>query len=168
MFIYIRHGDNEQFLLNSNCPVVILVQYLKRMFGLAESELVDLCDERGVLKFLFQPQNLQESARELLKARESFIVCIVHCMNDGAFTSVRSLLAGVDSALLEALQSQIDHLEKARLKQLHSVESRAATSEENSAQALPAKTTKKRKKVTHVNGSDEGVQRHTEDRKSRN
>ncbi|XP_073778112.1 uncharacterized protein CXorf65 homolog isoform X2 [Danio rerio] len=127
MFIYIRHGDNEQFLLNSNCPVVILVQYLKRMFGLAESG-----------------------------------------MNDGAFTSVRSLLAGVDSALLEALQSQIDHLEKARLKQLHSVESRAATSEENSAQALPAKTTKKRKKVTHVNGSDEGVQRHTEDRKSRN
>ncbi|XP_050984333.1 uncharacterized protein CXorf65 homolog [Labeo rohita] len=168
MFIYIKHGDNNQFLVNTNCPTVLLMKYIKVRLGLAESELIDLCDERGVLKFLFLPQNSQESARGLLKAKESFIVCIIKRTSDGAYTSVTSLLSSVDSALLETLQTQIDNLEKTRLKQLHIVEARTATSEEINAQALSTKTTKKRKKVTHANPPDEEVQRHTRDRKSRN
>ncbi|KAF4104742.1 hypothetical protein G5714_014073 [Onychostoma macrolepis] len=131
-------------------------------------ELIDLCDERGVLKFLFLPQNSQESSRGLLKAKESFIVCTIKRTSDGAYNSVTSLLSSVDPAVLETLQTQIDNLEKTRLKQLHIVESRMATSEEINAQALSTKTTKKRKKVTHANAPDEEVQRHTGDRKSRN
>ncbi|XP_016306437.1 uncharacterized protein CXorf65 homolog isoform X2 [Sinocyclocheilus anshuiensis] len=146
MFIYIKHEDNNQFLVNTNCPIVVLMKYIKTRLGLAESELIDLCDEPGVLKFLFLLQNSQESARGLLKAKESFIVCIIR----------------------QSLQTQIDNLEKTRLKQLHIVEARMATSEEINAQALPTKSTKKRKKVTHANAPDEEVQRHTGDRKSRN
>jgi len=41
------------------------------------SELIDLCDEQGELKFLFVPQNSQKSACGLLKARESFTACII-------------------------------------------------------------------------------------------
>ncbi|XP_016423420.1 uncharacterized protein CXorf65 homolog isoform X2 [Sinocyclocheilus rhinocerous] len=146
MFIYIKNGDNNQFLVNTNCPIVVLMKYIKTRLGLAESELIDLCDEPGVLKFLFLLQNSQESARGLLKAKESFIVCIIR----------------------QSLQTQIDNLEKTRLKQLHIVEARMATSEEINAQALPTKSTKKRKKVRHANAPDEEVQRHTGDRKSRN
>uniref|UniRef100_A0A8C1K1C2 Uncharacterized protein n=1 Tax=Cyprinus carpio TaxID=7962 RepID=A0A8C1K1C2_CYPCA len=79
MFIYIKHGDNNQFLVNTNCPIVVLMKYIKTRLGFAESELLDLCDERGVLKFLFMLQNSQESAHGLLKAKESFIVCIIKC-----------------------------------------------------------------------------------------
>ncbi|XP_016301996.1 uncharacterized protein CXorf65 homolog [Sinocyclocheilus anshuiensis] len=168
MFIYIKHGDNNQFLVNTNCPTVVLMECIKTRLGLAESELIDLCDERGVLKFLFLPQNSQESARGLLKVKESFIVCIIKRSSDGAYNSVTSLLSGVDPAIIETLQTQIDNLEKTRLKQLHIVETRMATSEEINAQALSTKTTKKRKKVTHANAPDEEVQRHTGDRKSRN
>ncbi|XP_016423418.1 uncharacterized protein CXorf65 homolog isoform X1 [Sinocyclocheilus rhinocerous] len=168
MFIYIKNGDNNQFLVNTNCPIVVLMKYIKTRLGLAESELIDLCDEPGVLKFLFLLQNSQESARGLLKAKESFIVCIIRRTSDGAYTSVTSLLCSVDSALIESLQTQIDNLEKTRLKQLHIVEARMATSEEINAQALPTKSTKKRKKVRHANAPDEEVQRHTGDRKSRN
>uniref|UniRef100_A0A673K1R0 Chromosome X open reading frame 65 n=1 Tax=Sinocyclocheilus rhinocerous TaxID=307959 RepID=A0A673K1R0_9TELE len=115
MFVYL---DNNQFLVNTNCPIVVLMKYIKTRLGLAESELIDLCDEPGVLKFLFLLQNSQESARGLLKAKESFIVCIIR----------------------QSLQTQIDNLEKTRLKQLHIVEARMATSEEINAQALPTKS----------------------------
>ncbi|XP_026137224.1 uncharacterized protein CXorf65 homolog [Carassius auratus] len=168
MFIYIKHGDNNQFLVNTNCPTVVLTEYIKTRLGLAESELIDLCDERGVLKFLFLPQNSKQSARGLLKAKESFSVCIIKRTSDGAYNSVTSLLSGIDPAVKETLKTQIDNLEKTRLKQLHIVEARMATSEEINAQALSTKTTKKRKKVTHASAPDEEVQRHTGDRKSRN
>ncbi|XP_051716088.1 uncharacterized protein CXorf65 homolog [Ctenopharyngodon idella] len=166
MFIYIKHGDNDQFLVNPNCPVVVLMQHIKTRLQLAESELIDLCDERGMLKFLFLPQNSRESACGLLKARESFIVCVIERMSDGAYTSVTSLLSSVQSAVLETLQTQIDNLEKTRLKQLQVVQILMATSEKINAQDLP-KFIKKRKKVTHVNAPDE-VQRHIGDKKSRN
>ncbi len=42
--------------------------------------------------------------------------------------------------LPETLQTQIDNLEKSRLKQLHIVEARKATSEESNAQGLSSKT----------------------------
>ncbi|XP_048032443.1 uncharacterized protein CXorf65 homolog isoform X2 [Megalobrama amblycephala] len=146
------------------------MQHIKTRLRLAESELIDLCDERGMLKFLFQPQNSQESACGLLKARESFIVCVIERMSDGAYTSVSALLSSVHSAVLETLQTQIDNLEKTRLKQLQIVQELAAqvlaASEKNSAQTL-TKIIKKRKKVTHVNAPDE-VQRNTGDKKSRN
>ncbi|XP_016101217.1 uncharacterized protein CXorf65 homolog [Sinocyclocheilus grahami] len=187
MFIYIKHGDNNQFLVNTNCPIVVLMKYMKTRLGLAESGMYSSLegilhasgyvdnqkayrpgDEPGVMKFLFLLQNSQESARGLLKAKESFIVCIIRRTSDWAYTSVTSLLCSVDSALIESLQTQIDNLEKTRLKQLHIVEARMATSEEINAQALPTKSTKKRKKVTHANAPDEEVQRHMGDRKSRN
>ncbi|XP_067312696.1 uncharacterized protein CXorf65 homolog [Pseudorasbora parva] len=166
MIIYIKHGDNDQFMVNGNCPVVVLMQYIKTRVGLAESELIDLCDERGVLKFLFQPQNSLESACGLLKARESFIVCVIKRTSDGAYTSVKSLLSSVPPALIETLQNQIDSLEKSRQKQLQIVEALMATSAKTQALSL-LKSTKKRKKVTHVNAPDEG-QRQTGNRKSRN
>ncbi|KAG1929170.1 uncharacterized protein CXorf65 homolog [Pimephales promelas] len=160
MFIYIKHGDNDQFMVNTNCTVVVLMQYMKTRLQLAESELIDLCDEQGELKFLFVPQNSQKSACGLLKARESFTACIIKRTSDGAYTSVTSLLSNVHSGLKETLQTQIDNHEKTRLKQLRFVE---ATSMGISDEAL-LKITKRRKKVTLVNAGDE-VQRHTGDRK---
>ncbi|PNJ42620.1 CXorf65 isoform 1 [Pongo abelii] len=29
MFIFIKHGDNQQFLVNTNCAVVVLLYYIR-------------------------------------------------------------------------------------------------------------------------------------------
>lgn len=34
MFVYL---DNNQFLVNTNCPTVVLMEYIKTRLGLAES-----------------------------------------------------------------------------------------------------------------------------------
>ncbi|TRZ02019.1 hypothetical protein DNTS_024180 [Danionella cerebrum] len=113
--------NNQKFLVNANCPGIVLTQYLKSRLRVAKSEFIDLCDERGELKMLFLCQNVQESARALLRARESFIACIT-------------------------MQRQIETLEIARQKQLHALPSQVATSEELSGTS-PSKTSKKKKKV---------------------
>ncbi len=50
------------------------------------------------------------------------------------------LMCVCNVCLPETLQTQIDNLEKSRLKQLHIVEARKATSEESNAQGLSSKT----------------------------
>ncbi|XP_052006339.1 uncharacterized protein CXorf65 homolog isoform X2 [Xyrauchen texanus] len=167
MFVYIKHGDNEQFFVNTNCSVVYLLKYIRTRLGLAESDLIDLYDEQGVMKLLFQPQHSYESARALLVSRESFTVCNINRSSDGAYTSVTPLLSSVDSALLETLRSQMDTLERTRLQQLYIVEARRADSDERMSQAPPTKTTKKQRKASQLNGPDKEVQRHTKDRKTR-
>ncbi|XP_051505934.1 uncharacterized protein CXorf65 homolog [Myxocyprinus asiaticus] len=167
MFVYIKHGDNEQFFVNTNCPVVYLMEYIRTRLGLAESDLIDLYDERGVMKLLFLPQHSHECARGLLVSRESFTVCSINRTSDGAYTCVTPLLSSVDSALLETLHSQMDTLERTRLQQLCIVEARRADSDEKMSQAPPTKTTKKQRKASQVNGPDKEVQCHTRDRKTR-
>ncbi|XP_057206094.1 uncharacterized protein CXorf65 homolog [Triplophysa rosa] len=144
MFVYIKHGENDHFIVNTYCPVTFLMQHIRAKLGLAESELIDLCDKQGAMTCLFLPQNTQKWAHELLKPRESFIVCSVNRTSDGAYSSVTSLLSGVDSALLESLQGQIDNLERTRLKQFCVLEAPSAELKESTVQA-PPKTTKKLK-----------------------
>ncbi|KAJ8407172.1 hypothetical protein AAFF_G00288480 [Aldrovandia affinis] len=123
MFIYLKHGDNKQFLVNTNCPLILLLEHIKAKVGLSKTELVDLCDESGALKLLFLSQQPLEYARLQLTPRCSFTVCSVYrSRTDGAYVSISPLLANPDPALLETLQTQTDSLEKARLRQLRSLE----------------------------------------------
>uniref|UniRef100_A0A4W5NFH5 Chromosome X open reading frame 65 n=1 Tax=Hucho hucho TaxID=62062 RepID=A0A4W5NFH5_9TELE len=132
-------ADNEQFLANTNCPVVLLLQYMRAKMGLPETELVDLCDDRGALKLLFLSQQPQECASRLLPPRCSLIFCIVNRNpKDGAYISITPLVANPDPALLETLQTQTDSLERARLRQLRSQEDRRAT--EAPSQTQPTQT----------------------------
>ncbi|XP_035264235.1 uncharacterized protein CXorf65 homolog [Anguilla anguilla] len=123
MFVYLRHGDNEQFLVNTNCPVILLLEHIKAKLELSKTDLVDLCDEGGALKLLFLSRRLEDCARPQLPPRCSFTVCSVNRRAmDGAYVSISPLLANPDPALLETLQTQTDSLEKARLIQLRSQE----------------------------------------------
>ncbi|XP_061092256.1 uncharacterized protein CXorf65 homolog [Conger conger] len=123
MFVYLRHGDNEQFLVNPNCPVILLLEHIKVKLQLSKTDLVDLCDEGGALKLLFLSQQPQECARLQLPPRCYFTVCSVHRrVMDGAYVSISPLLANPDPALLETLQTQTDSLEKTRVMQLRSQE----------------------------------------------
>ncbi|XP_014055101.1 uncharacterized protein CXorf65 homolog isoform X2 [Salmo salar] len=145
MFICVKHGDNEQFLANTNCPVVLLLQYMRAKMGLPETELVDLCDDRGALKLLFLSQQPQECASRLLPPRCSLTFCIVN----------------------QTLQTQTDSLERARLRQLRSQEDRRAT--EAPSQTQPTQTAKGRGRAVHMDTpDDEPSNRRTGGRRSRN
>ncbi|KAI7802003.1 hypothetical protein IRJ41_021051 [Triplophysa rosa] len=76
--------ENDHFIVNTYCPVTFLMQHIRAKLGLAESELIDLCDKQGAMTCLFLPQNTQKWAHELLKPRESFIVCSVNRESDAS------------------------------------------------------------------------------------
>ncbi|XP_017329021.1 uncharacterized protein CXorf65 homolog isoform X2 [Ictalurus punctatus] len=37
MFVYIKHGDNEQFLVNTNCSIICLLQYVRSKLKLTDT-----------------------------------------------------------------------------------------------------------------------------------
>ncbi|XP_073918967.1 uncharacterized protein CXorf65 homolog isoform X1 [Castor canadensis] len=37
MFIFIKHGDNRQFLANTNCSVLLLLHYIRKKMGLRKT-----------------------------------------------------------------------------------------------------------------------------------
>ncbi|KAK6480268.1 hypothetical protein HHUSO_G17938, partial [Huso huso] len=110
--------DNQQFLANTNCPLILLLQYLKHKLELPKADLIDLCDEKGILKLLFLYRTPLESASRLLYTRGTYIVCRVNQNKaDRGYTSITPILTSPETEMQELLQAQVENLEKARLKQ---------------------------------------------------
>ncbi|XP_062332772.1 uncharacterized protein CXorf65 homolog isoform X1 [Osmerus eperlanus] len=167
MFLYIKHGDNETFLASTNCRVVVLLQYMRSKLGLPESELVDLCDDKGSLKLMFQSHLSQEYCSQLLASRCTFTVCVINRNpTDGAYVSITPSVTNPDPALLETLQTQTESLERARLRHLRSQEDRRST--EMPTQAQPTQPAKGRGRAVHVEAPDEEPQRRPAGKRGRN
>ncbi|XP_039697669.1 uncharacterized protein CXorf65 homolog [Pteropus medius] len=77
MFVFIKHGDNQQFLVNTNCTVSVLLHYIRGKLGLAKTETIDLCDETGAMKLFFLMKTPGEYASKFLTARNTYHVCRV-------------------------------------------------------------------------------------------
>ncbi|KAJ1196554.1 hypothetical protein NDU88_000422 [Pleurodeles waltl] len=77
MFIVIRHGDNQEFLVNPNSAIKHLLHYVKDKLGLPREETIDLCDTNGSLKLLFLSKTPFESAIKILQPLEVYHVCQV-------------------------------------------------------------------------------------------
>ncbi|POI31067.1 hypothetical protein CIB84_005182 [Bambusicola thoracicus] len=77
MFIYITHSDNQSFLANTDCPVLLLLSHLRSKVGVPPSEAIDLCDKLGNPKMLFQVKTMQDRASDFLLARSTYYVCRV-------------------------------------------------------------------------------------------
>ncbi|KAG7329209.1 hypothetical protein KOW79_007383 [Hemibagrus wyckioides] len=137
MFVYIKHGEDEQFLVNTNCSNISLLQYVRSKLGLTESELVDLCDETGAL--LFMSRQLQDYASRILSPRKTYIVCTINRNSVGAYISITPHVANLDTALQGALQNQLVSLEQARrkLRKLHASEGHKTSVQ---AQKQPVRT----------------------------
>ncbi|XP_073084051.1 uncharacterized protein CXorf65 homolog isoform X2 [Manis javanica] len=115
MFIFIKHGDNQQFLVNTNCSVLLLLHYIHSKVALPKTDTIDLCDETGTMKMLFLMKTPGDYASKFLTTRSTYYVCKVECGKP------------------DALHTQCDSLEKSRVKILRSQEAKKVTSVESSA-----------------------------------
>uniref|UniRef100_A0A8C6RPC7 Predicted gene 614 n=1 Tax=Nannospalax galili TaxID=1026970 RepID=A0A8C6RPC7_NANGA len=77
MFIFIKHGDNQEFLVNTNCSIRLLLHYIQKKMGLCKTDTIDLCDESGTMKLLFQSKTPEDYASKFLTARNTYYVCKV-------------------------------------------------------------------------------------------
>ncbi|XP_026909434.1 uncharacterized protein CXorf65 homolog isoform X2 [Acinonyx jubatus] len=122
MFIFITHGDNQQFLANINCSVLLLMHYTRRKVGLPKTDTIDLCNETGTMKMFFVMKTPGDYASKFLTARSTYYVC------------------KVERGARENLHSQCDVMEKNRLKMLKIQEAKKVVAIESTANA-PSKST---------------------------
>ncbi|XP_010295656.1 PREDICTED: uncharacterized protein CXorf65 homolog, partial [Phaethon lepturus] len=77
MFIRVKYGNDQSFLANTNCTVLRLLSDVRRMVGLPHTDVIDLCDELGTPKLLFQVTSVRVRASEFLQAHSTYYACRV-------------------------------------------------------------------------------------------
>ncbi|XP_006189862.2 uncharacterized protein CXorf65 homolog [Camelus ferus] len=137
MFIFIKHGDDQQFLANTNCSVFLLLLYTRRKLGLPKRDTIDLCDETGTMKLLFLMKTPGEYANKFLTARSTYYVCRVKFGPPGTrfekiYRAFVPLLKNPEPELIDALRTQCEVLERNQMKMLRSQEARRIVSTESS------------------------------------
>ncbi|XP_071898947.1 uncharacterized protein CXorf65 homolog isoform X1 [Anas platyrhynchos] len=90
MFICINHGDNQSFLVNTDCPVLLLLSHLRSKVGVPATDVIDVCDKLGTPKLLFQVKTLRERASEFLPAPGTYYVCRVELGTPGTAQELAS------------------------------------------------------------------------------
>uniref|UniRef100_A0A671DL43 Chromosome X open reading frame 65 n=1 Tax=Rhinolophus ferrumequinum TaxID=59479 RepID=A0A671DL43_RHIFE len=145
MFAYIKHGDNQQFLINMNCCVFQLLYYIRNKVGLPKTDTIDLCDESGTMKLFFLMKPPGEYAIKFLTARNTYYICRVKRGSPGtrlqnAYLAFVPLLKTPTPELIDALRSQCDMLEKSRLKTLKMQEAAQKVASAESSMKLPSKS----------------------------
>ncbi|XP_040427996.1 uncharacterized protein CXorf65 homolog isoform X2 [Cygnus olor] len=141
MFICISHGDNQSFLVNTDCPVLLLLSHLRSKVGVPVTDVIDLCDKLGTPKLLFQVKTLRERASEFLPAPGTYYVCRVDLGTPGtaqeqASRTFTPLLKDPSVALTEALRQHGQHPHRRLQRSLKAAEGRRTPTTE----ALPAGT----------------------------
>ncbi|XP_065056106.1 uncharacterized protein CXorf65 homolog [Rhopilema esculentum] len=72
MFITVRYGDGQELLFNPKCRINVLLESIKTKCNCDKGVIIDLCDEKGNMKKLFE--NPESYANEFLSERDSFIL----------------------------------------------------------------------------------------------
>ncbi|KAG2464297.1 IL2RG protein, partial [Polypterus senegalus] len=74
-------SENKQFYANTDCRLIVFLNFLKDKLELPRKELIDLCDESGNLMLLFLCKNQMENTKHLVPGRCTFIVCRIASKN---------------------------------------------------------------------------------------
>ncbi|XP_067160512.1 uncharacterized protein CXorf65 homolog [Apteryx mantelli] len=129
MFICVRHGNNQRFLANTDCPVQLLLPYLRRKAGVPAGAVLDLCDPLGIPKLLFQAKLQSERASKFFPAPGTYYVCRVEfgapgTQQEHAYQALVPLLKDPSPELTEALRQHCEHQHRIRLQTLRTLEGR--------------------------------------------
>ncbi|XP_073457095.1 uncharacterized protein CXorf65 homolog [Aquarana catesbeiana] len=123
MFIYIIHGDNQQFLVNIHCRVIHLLHLLRGRVHLPHTDVIDLCDESGRLNFLFLITNYNDRAEKYLTPGGAYYVCKVEKGEPGTtsekcYKQITVMLSNPDPKITDFLKVQCKSIEKSRQERL--------------------------------------------------
>ncbi|XP_005401702.1 PREDICTED: uncharacterized protein CXorf65 homolog isoform X2 [Chinchilla lanigera] len=137
-------SDNQQFLLNINCSVLLLMHYTRAKVGLRKRDIIDLCDEAGILKMFFMLKTPGEYASKFLTARNTYYVCKVERGAPGtrienSYRAIVPLLKNPEPEVLDALRTQCEILERNRVKTLKIIEAKRVTTIESTVN-LPVRS----------------------------
>ncbi|XP_065702625.1 uncharacterized protein CXorf65 homolog [Patagioenas fasciata] len=104
-------ADDQHFVANTDCAVLRLLSYVRRMVGVPDTDIIDLCDELGTPKLLFQVTSLSERASDFLQPHGTYYLCRVEFKvpgseEDRTTWSFTPLLENPSSALTEGLRLQ--------------------------------------------------------------
>ncbi|XP_054975921.1 uncharacterized protein CXorf65 homolog [Sorex araneus] len=132
MFIYIKHADNEQFLVNINCTILQLLLYTRKKVGLTKTDIIDLCEETGTMKLFFLMKTPGEYATKFLTPRNTYFVCKIERGAPGtrlaySYRAFVPLLKNPEPELLDSLRAQCEILERSRVKMLKVQEAKKVT-----------------------------------------
>ncbi|XP_008047056.1 uncharacterized protein CXorf65 homolog [Carlito syrichta] len=137
MFIFIKHGDNQQFLVSTNCSVLLLLHYIRSKLRLFKTDTIDLCDEKGTMKLFFLMKTPGDYASKFLTPRSTYYVCRVDRGAPGtrienSYRAFVPLLKHPEPELIDALRTQCDLLERSRVKLLRIQEAKKVVPVESS------------------------------------
>nr|XP_032650841.1 uncharacterized protein CXorf65 homolog [Chelonoidis abingdonii] len=137
--------ENQQFLANTCCSVLLLLHYLRSKVGLRRTETIDLCDEQGTLKLLFLVKLPSDSASKFLSPRGTYYVCRVErgapgTKQENAYRGFTPILKDPEPELLDALHTQCEFLEKSRLKLLKAQDGKKIQTMESLISIVPSQT----------------------------
>nr|XP_044999461.1 uncharacterized protein CXorf65 homolog [Jaculus jaculus] len=131
MFIIIKHADNQEFLVNTNCTIQILLHYIRTKTRLRKTDIIHLCDESGTLKLFFLLKTLGDYACKFLTAGITYYVCKVERGAPGKeiklehpYKAIVPLLKNATFELLDSLCTQCEFLERSRIKLLRALEAK--------------------------------------------
>ncbi|XP_055461018.1 uncharacterized protein CXorf65 homolog [Psammomys obesus] len=146
MFIFVQHGDNEQFLLNTNCSILLLLHYTKKKMGLRKTDIIDFCDETGTMKLLFLSKTPGDYASKFLTPRNTYYICKVERGAPGnkienPYKAIVPLLKNPEPQIVDALRTQCEFLERSRIKMLKALEAKRLAAME-SVVNIPTKSPK--------------------------
>uniref|UniRef100_A0A8C0DTG6 Chromosome X open reading frame 65 n=1 Tax=Balaenoptera musculus TaxID=9771 RepID=A0A8C0DTG6_BALMU len=146
MFIFIKHGDNQQFLANTNCSVLLLLHYVRHEVGLPDTDTIDLCDAMGTMQLFFLMKTLGDYANKFLTARNTYYVCRVEHKAPGtglknAYRAFVPLLKDPEPKIIDALRTQRDLLLRGQIEQFGSQEAKRVAPIESSVK-LPVRLPK--------------------------
>uniref|UniRef100_A0A8C3VWL7 Chromosome X open reading frame 65 n=1 Tax=Catagonus wagneri TaxID=51154 RepID=A0A8C3VWL7_9CETA len=145
MFVFIKHGDDQQFLANINCSVLLLLHHVRRKVGLPKTDTIDLCDKTGTMKLFFLTKTPGDYANKFLTPRRStYYVCKVErgapgTQLENAYRAFVPLLKNPEPEMIENLRTQCDTMERNRVKMVRIQEAKKVVSIESSAN-LPSKS----------------------------
>mmetsp|Transcript_19228 Transcript_19228/g.31475 ORF Transcript_19228/g.31475 Transcript_19228/m.31475 type:complete len:116 (+) Transcript_19228:120-467(+) len=70
MFVWVKFGEDQQKIVNTNCSCVVLNDYLRKLCNCAQYPKVDLADEKGGRRNL--QDHADEYAKDFLVERASY------------------------------------------------------------------------------------------------
>lgn len=83
MFFKLFYGEGEEVLINPNCHIRLIYDYIRLKVGASDDMEIDVCDVHGDTKHIYeQPYHL--NGLEIFEQRKSYYLLAIRKLPDGS------------------------------------------------------------------------------------